>query len=102
MFRPGALAASLITFGASSLGAQVIRGRVAESGTSLPIAGALVSLLGENGDSSLVSVLTEQSGEYAVRAPSVGRYRLAVKRIGVKRFVSAPFDLGSGETGRRI
>src|SRR5687768_3818331 len=99
MWRPGVVrAASLLLIAAPSLGAQVIRGRVTETGSSAPIAGALVSLLGETEDSSLVSVLTEQSGEYAVRAPSIGRYRLAVKRIGVKRFVSAPFELGSGET----
>ena len=99
MWRPGVVrAASLLLIAAPSLGAQVIRGRVTETGSSAPIAGALVSLLGETEDSSLVSVLTEQSGDYAVRAPSIGRYRLAVKRIGVKRFVSAPFELGSGET----
>ncbi len=89
---------ALFALSAESLGAQVIRGRITETGSNAPIAGALVSLLGEREDSSLVSVLTEQSGGYAVRAPSIGRYRLAVKRIGVKRFVSAPFDLGSGET----
>jgi hypothetical protein len=89
---------ALVAVSAGSLGAQVVRGRVTEAGSSVPIAGALVSLLGEREGSSLVSVLTELSGEYAVRAPSIGRYRLAVKRIGVKRFVSAPFDLGSGET----
>jgi hypothetical protein len=98
MTRAIVAALALATFGAGSLGAQVIRGRITETGSNAPIAGALVSLLGEAEDSSLVSVLTEQSGDYAVRAPSIGRYRLAVKRIGVKRFVSAPFDLGSGET----
>ena len=60
--------------------------------------GALVSLLGETGDSTLVSVLSARSGEYAIRAPGAGTYRLAVKRIGVQRFVSVPFALGSGET----
>ena len=89
---------ALVAAGTTSLGAQVIRGRVTETGSGAPIAGALVSLLGETKDSSLVSVLTEQSGGYAVRAPSIGRYQLAVKRIGVKRFVSASFDLGWGET----
>lgn len=82
----------------SSLGAQVVRGHVTEAGTSTPVVGALVSLLGESSDTSLVSALSSPSGEYAIRAPGVGTYRLAVKRIGVQRFVSVPFALGSGET----
>jgi hypothetical protein len=80
------------------LPAQVVRGRVTEVNSSAPVAGALVSLLGESSDSSLGGVLTYPSGEYAVRALSPGRYRIAVKRIGVRRFVSAAFDLGAGET----
>ncbi len=83
---------------ASPLAAQVIRGRVTEMNSATPVAGALVSLLGETSDAAMVSVLTTSEGEYAVRAPSAGRYRLAVKRIGVRRFVSAAFDLAAGET----
>ena len=89
---------ALLTLGAASLGAQVVRGRVTEVASAAPVAGALVSLLGDGSDSALVNVLTSGSGEYAVRALQPGRYRLAVKRIGVKRFVSAPFELGAGET----
>jgi hypothetical protein len=84
---------------AMPLGAQVVRGRVTEMNSAQPVAGALVSLLAETGDDAIVSVLTTATGEYAVRAPLPGRYRLAVKRIGVRRFVSAGFDLAAGETG---
>lgn len=80
------------------LGAQVVRGRVTEVNTSTPVPGAVVSLLGEAGDSALVSVLTAGSGEYALRAPAAGRYRLSVKRIGVKRYASTLFSLAEGET----
>ena len=96
--RPALGIVALLAFRASSLGAQIVRGRVTEVSSNVPVAGAVVSLLPESSDSTLVSVLTEPTGEYAVRAPSLGRYRLAVKRIGVKRFVSVPFDLGAGET----
>lgn len=82
----------------TTLPAQVIRGRVTEGSTVAPVAGALVSLLGETNDTTIVSVLTTPSGEYAVRAPASGRYRLAVKRIGVRRFVSVAFALADGET----
>lgn len=92
------LSALLVVLGARSLGAQVVRGRVTEVNSETPVVGALVSLLGEGSDSALVSVLTTRTGDYAVRAPGVGTYRVAVKRIGVQRFVSVPFTLGSGET----
>ena len=80
------------------LPAQVVRGRVTELNSSTPVAGALASLLGETGDSAIVSGLTTEGGEYAVRAPAAGRYRLTVKRIGVRRFVSDVFELAEGET----
>ena len=83
---------------ASPLTAQVIRGRVTEMASAAPVVGALVSLLGETGEAALASVLTTRAGEYAVRAPVPGRYRLSVKRIGVRRFVSETFDLAVGET----
>jgi hypothetical protein len=83
---------------AGPVGAQVVRGRVTEVNSTSPVVGALVSLLGETSDSTIVSVLTTRTGEYAILAPGVGTYRLAVKRIGVERFVSVPFALGSGET----
>lgn len=89
----------LVTLGvASAAPAQVVRGRVIEAANAVPVPGALVSLLAESSDSSVVSVLTAPSGDYAVRAPAPGRYRIAVKRIGVQRFVSAFFDLAAGET----
>ena len=81
----------------ASLAAQVVRGRVTEVSSTTPVPGALVSLLGD-GDSIAVSVLTNRDGDYAVRALVPGRYRLAVKRIGVRRHVSAPFALAAGET----
>jgi carboxypeptidase family protein len=79
------------------LSAQVVRGRVTELNSTAPVPGALVSLLGA-GDSTAVSVLTNREGDYALRALVPGRYRLAVKRIGVRRFVSEPFELAAGET----
>jgi hypothetical protein len=92
----------------AELPAQVVRGRVTEvsrsAGTppretsSAPVAGALVSLIAGSVDSAVVSVLTTRAGDYAVRVPAAGQYRLAVKRIGFRRFVSAPFEISEGET----
>ena len=96
-WRLGALLLVALAF-AAEVPAQVVRGRVTDVSSSTPVVGALVSLLGSAGDSAIVSVLTDRNGDYAVRAPGAGTYRLAVKRIGVQRFVSAPFLLGTGET----
>jgi hypothetical protein len=93
--RRYAVLAALVT---SPLPAQVVRGRVTEVNVSTTVPGALVSLLRETGDSTVFCVLTAAAGDYAIRAPAPGRYRISVKRIGVRRFVSEPFDLADGET----
>ena len=100
MRRASAALASAVLLAtvATALPAQVVRGRVAEMNSGIPVAGALVSLVGETGDSARANVLTTEAGDYAVRAPTPGRYRLTVKRIGVRRFVSAVFGLDDGET----
>lgn len=88
-----------ITMSASAH-AQVVRGAVRElsGGSTLP--GVLVTLeqLGADDSSatSVASVLSNDRGEYTILAPRPGRYRLAAKRIGVKRTLTAPFDLGAG------
>ena len=93
--RRYAVLAALVT---APLPAQVVRGRVTEVNLSTPVPGALVSLLREAGDAAVVSVLSSAAGDYAIRAPAPGRYRLAVKRIGVRRFVSEVFGLDASET----
>ena len=77
---------------------QVVRGRISDRTSGSPVAGVLVSLLPDAGSTAAASVLTNARGEYAIRAPAVGRYRIDAKRIGVQRFVSEPFDLASGES----
>ena len=76
----------------------MVRGRIKEGNTVAPVPGVLVSLVDQSVDTSIASALSDASGEYALRAPAAGRYRLAAKRIGVRRFLSAPFDLMPGET----
>lgn len=59
----------------------------------------MVSLVAVSGTAaSSTSVLSNARGEYAIRAPATGRFRLEAKRIGVQRFVTEPFDLGVGES----
>jgi hypothetical protein len=95
------LATQLVFFG-STLQAQVVRGEVREAASGTAVPGALVTLERLSSDSvsavALVGVLTNERGQFAVRAQTPGRYRLAAKRIGVKRTVTEPFELGAGET----
>jgi len=85
------------------LGAQLVRGTVTESTSRVPLPGVLVELvaagdtLGPAG-ARVASALSAASGSYALRAPAAGRYRLLAKRIGVRRFLGAPFQLAEGET----
>ena len=81
-----------------ALEAQVVRGQITDRSSGSPIPGVLVSLLRDGGATAAISVLSNARGEYAIRATEPGRYRLDAKRIGVQRFVSEPFELGSGES----
>lgn len=81
--------------------AQIVRGRISDRTSAAAVPGVVVSLLPDAGTTApAVSVLSNERGEYSVRAQSPGRYRLDAKRIGVQRFVSEPFELGAGELKR--
>lgn len=86
----------------SALPAQVVRGVVRESGSGTIVEGVLVTLERVSSKDSVaadvVSALSNERGEFAVRAPLPGRYRLGAKRIGVKRSLTEPFELGLGES----
>ena len=97
----------LLLLAAGTAHAQIVRGVVTGQGAVAPLVGVLVTLEPaadsvrapqEPGTPGLASGLTNQRGEYAIRAPAPGTYRLSAKRIGVQRFLSEPFALGDGET----
>jgi hypothetical protein len=89
--------ASLTGALANVLPAQVVRGRVSERQTSTPVPGVVMTLLDSAGRTA-AEALSDARGEYSVRAPSAGSYRLDAKRIGVRRFQSEPFAVTVGET----
>ncbi len=91
---------------AAPAAAQLVRGTVTERASSLALSGVLVSLerppiAGSQAPPVvLASVLTNERGEYSVKAPGPGQYVVTAKRIGVRRFVSPVLALSSGETQR--
>ena len=93
-----------LTIVAAPASAQVVRGVITERESTTPITGVLVSLehvvSGTPLASKLTSVLSDERGAFAIRAPEAGRYRLLAKRIGAKRFLSEEFSLSVGETKR--
>jgi hypothetical protein len=74
-----------------------VRGTVREATTQAPVSGAVVTLELDAAERA-ISVLSDAKGEFAIRALAAGRYRLSAKRIGVRRTVTEPFELGAGET----
>ena len=86
-------------------GAQVVRGTVVERTTDAPLVGVIVELTPAAGETAgtgsaerVASALSDPSGAFALRAPATGRYVVTAKRIGVRRYASAPLDLVEGET----
>jgi hypothetical protein len=76
--------------GAQQTGPQGdVRGLVSQEGAGGPIEGAMVLLLDEH-DRVAARVLTSRDGRFRVAAPTWGRYRLRVDRIG---FASTTTDL---------
>lgn len=88
--------------------AQVVRGTITERNTGAPVPGVLVSLTAfpdpptppQAESVTTLNALTNDQGEYAIRAPEPGQYRVSAKRIGVQRQESEVFTLAAGETRR--
>lgn len=79
------------------LEAQVIHGRLARDGSSEPIGGALVVLIGADGR-QLTGALTDPEGRFTIRAPAPGGYTLRAEQIGYATVSSPPLRLAAAET----
>ena len=98
MWRAKVATIACLTSLPALLGAQIVRGRVTESGSGSSVGGVLVSLIDPRTRAQSVSTLSDPQGLYALRAPVAGTYQVEAKRIGVRRFVSRSIELASGET----
>ena len=78
--------------------AQIVRGVVTERGSGAVVGGVVVSLIAPGARQPTTSSLSDPQGRYALRAPAAGTYHVEAKRIGVRRYLSAPLNLAAGET----
>lgn len=76
----------------SSTSAQSIRGTLRDGLSHAPLSDAVVQMLGEK-DRVVVSGTTTGRGEYLLKGPADGEYRLRVLRIGYRPWISEPLSL---------
>lgn len=77
--------------------AQSVEGRVTESQTLQPVAGAQVSLLDAQG-AAVAGAVTDAEGAFLLRAPAAGEYRLRAERVGLRTTLTRAVPLTAGET----
>lgn len=83
---------------ASAPGAgQVIQGRTMDAGSRAWVPATLLTLLTESGD-SLLSTLSDESGEFELLAPDAGPYRLRAQRIGYSDVTTSVVTVKDGES----
>lgn len=74
---------------------QTVRGRVLDSSTGEPIAGASVRVVEEQGNAA-VSGQSDAMGGFNIRLPLAGTYRFTAERIGFATFTSGPVEVAAG------
>jgi Carboxypeptidase regulatory-like domain len=79
---------------------QVVRGSALEDESGRPIESGVVTLLAAN-DQPVRAVLTDSLGNFGLRAPGPGAYRLRFERLGFRPVTTDRFTLDEGETETR-
>jgi hypothetical protein len=89
--------ALLIPLATSPLAGQTIHGTIVEEGSSHPVAGGFVVLLGADG-TQRAATLSDVDGRFRLVAPEPGEYGLGVDRIGYLSVRTPVFPLPAGRT----
>jgi hypothetical protein len=76
---------------------QIVRGTAREAESGQAIESGVVTLLDIDGV-AIRAVLTDSLGQFGVRAPVAGAYRLRFERLGFRPITSDRFTLDAGET----
>lgn len=88
-------AVGVLLAAAPGVRAQTLRGTVAEEGSDAAVAGALVLLVGTDGEEA-ASTVTASAGSWVLRAPHPGEWSVRVERIGFAATSVGPFRLAAG------
>lgn len=89
--------AILFLLATSPLAGQTIHGTIVEEGSSQPVAGGFVVLLGSDG-TQRAATLSDVQGRFRLEAPGPGAYGLGVDRIGYLSVRTPVFQLPAGRT----
>ncbi len=76
---------------------QIVRGTAREAESGRAIESGVITLL-DAGGAVIRAVLTDSLGEFGLRAPSPGAYRLRFERLGFRPMTTDRFTLDEGET----
>jgi carboxypeptidase family protein len=76
---------------------QIVRGTAREADSGQAIESGVVTLLDADG-APIRAVLTDSLGEFGLRAPVAGAYRLRFDRLGFRSTTTDRFTLDAGET----
>jgi len=79
------------------LAGQAVRGTVVDSATGQPVQGAFVALLKDSGE-KVGGFATGAPGEFTLRAPAPGRYRVRAARIGYDSATTEALEI-TGDVG---
>jgi hypothetical protein len=91
MFTRGLLWTFALLCAAPAWG-QALEGRVTETGTQQPVAGATVSMLDSAG-SIVGRTVADSAGAFRLRAPETGEFRLRAERVGYRPTLTRPVAL---------
>ena len=83
----------------SPVSAQQVDLQIREEGSRVPVAGAIVRLLGDRGVAA--QGLTNEQGRIVLRAAAAGSYRIKVDRIGWSGLITQPVMLAAGAVHQR-
>src|SRR5262245_21322377 len=88
-----------LLLGATSLGAQSVRGTVTDAG-GIRVPGVVIQLITPT-DSVVSRALSDANGAFFVATPRAGEYRVRTLRIGYKAVTSEPITLAIGQEVQR-
>jgi hypothetical protein len=84
----------------TQLQGQIIRGKVVEFRSDMPVDGAQITLLDSKKRELDVGTRTDSVGAFTLRAPGPGRYIVRARRFGYDEFLSIPKDVKATDTVR--